>query len=135
MLLLLLLTCCHLSCLHGLKLGHLLRVHEAILSHRHTAWLHLVHLLRHELLLSLLLDRLESLLLHLLGGDCTLKVSDGESIGASNREKARLTIQWDGRLSKHLRVDLRVQMLHCVSIWATGHASHESRRVYLSTWR
>lgn len=67
--LLLLLTCCHLSCLHGLELCHLLRVHEAVLSHGHTAWLHLVHLLRHKLLLSLLLDRLKSLLLHLLGRD------------------------------------------------------------------
>lgn len=57
--LLLLLTCCHLSRLHGLKLSHLLGMHEAVLSHGDTPWLlHLVHLLRHQLLLSLLLDRL-----------------------------------------------------------------------------
>jgi len=26
-------------------------------------------------------------------------------------------------------------MLHCVSIWPTGHAPHKGRWVYLSTWR
>lgn len=49
--------------------------------------------------------------------------------------KRRLTVHWDGCLSEHLRVNLWVQMLHRVSIWATGHAPHESRWVYLSTWR
>lgn len=136
LLLLLLLTYSHLSCLHGLELGHLLWVHEAVLSHGHAAW-HLVHLLRHQLLLSLLLDRLESLLLHLLGGNYRVGLQVSKAIGRrSNLEKgARLTVDRDRRLSEHLRVDLGIQMLHCVSIWATGHAPHESRWVYLSTWR
>lgn len=90
LLLLLLLTCCHLSCLHGLELGHLLWVHEAVLSHGHSPWLHLVHLLRHQLLLSLLLDRLQSLLLHLLGCNYKLGVSDrirqAEQVAGQDRD-------------------------------------------------
>lgn len=55
---------------------------------------------------------------------------------AGQYPKLRLTVvhlsHWG--LTEHMRLDLGVQMLHCVSIWATGHAPHESRWVYLSTW-
>lgn len=69
-------TGCHMPGLHSLELGHLLGIHamhHIVTTHGHTSGQVITHLLclgHHRLLLSLGLDGLQSLLLHVLGRDC-----------------------------------------------------------------
>lgn len=76
-------TCGHVSGLHCLKLGKLLRahaVHHVITTHGHAPGQIVAHLLclsHHSLMLSLRLYRLQPLLLHMLGCDCRYTLAPG----------------------------------------------------------
>lgn len=71
----------HMPSLHCLKLGKLLRtypMHHVVTTHGHASREIVAHLLclrHHSLMLSLCLYCLQSLLLHVLGRDCSTDVS------------------------------------------------------------